>query len=86
MLWFVRSRFFRSCSAIFSLGSAIVVAGYAVLLLAEVFDGHGSPTGNFLLFGLGMFFVALSAVVLIVGLRILSPSRFGPNGNSERMQ
>jgi hypothetical protein len=83
MLWFARTRFFRSCFAVFSLGSAIVVAGYGVLLLAEVFDGHGSPTGNFLLFGLGMVFVALSAVVLVVGLRILAPSRFGPKENSQ---
>ena len=83
MLWFARTRFFRSCFAVFSLGSAIVVAGYGVLLLAEIFDGHGSPTGNFLLFGLGMVFVAFSVVVLLVGLRFLAPGRGDRKENSE---
>jgi hypothetical protein len=70
-----RSRFFRRCLALFSLGSALLVGCYGILLFAEAFDGHGSPVGNFLLFGLGLFLLVLSIIVLIVGFRIWRSAR-----------
>jgi hypothetical protein len=65
-----RSRFLRRCLALFAVGSALIVGWYGVLLLVEAFDGHGSPVGDFLLFGLGLFLLILSLIALIVGLNI----------------
>jgi hypothetical protein len=63
-----RSRFFRGCLALFFMGTALIVGCYGVLVLVESFDGRGSSVGNSLLFGLALFFLGLSSIVLIVGL------------------
>jgi hypothetical protein len=61
------SRFFRTCLALFFVSAALFVGGYGVSLLVEAFDGHGSPGGNFLLIGLGLFLLGLSLIVLVIG-------------------
>jgi hypothetical protein len=63
-----RSRIFRTCLALFFFGAAFIVGCIGLLLIFEAFDVHGSPVGNALLFGLGLFLLALSPIVLIVGL------------------
>jgi hypothetical protein len=48
-----------------------------VLLLFAVLDEHGSPTGTTILFGLGLFHLALSPIIFYVGLinwRLAHPS------------
>jgi hypothetical protein len=72
-----RSRFIRGCLALFFLGTAFIVGGYGVLLLFAVLDEHGSPTGTTILFGLGLFLLALSPIIFYVGLinwRLAHPS------------
>lgn len=63
-----RSRFFRECLAFFFVSAALFVGGYGVLLLVSAFDGKGSPVGNAFLFGLGLFLLIFSPIVLILGL------------------
>lgn len=63
-----RSRFLRTCLALFLSIAAFIVGCYGVLLLFEAFDGHGSPVGDTLLFGFGLFLLALSPIVFILGL------------------
>jgi hypothetical protein len=75
-----RSRFFRGCLALFFLGAAFIVGCYGVLVLFAAFDGHGSPVGSYLLFGVGLFLVAFSPFVFYVGLvnwRLAHPSSEG---------
>jgi hypothetical protein len=63
-----RSRFFRECLAFFFVSAALIVGCYGVLLLFSAFDGHGNPVGNAFIFGLGLFLLVFSPVVLILGL------------------
>jgi hypothetical protein len=63
-----RVRFFRTCLAFFFVGAALFVGGYGVLLFVEAFDGHGSPGGNVLLIGLGLFLLCLSPIGFIAGI------------------
>jgi hypothetical protein len=73
-----RSRFFRRCLALFFFGDAFFIGCYGVLLLFEAFAGHGSPVGNTLLFGLGLFLLVLSPIVFVLGVitwRVAHPSR-----------
>jgi hypothetical protein len=65
---FIRSRFFRGSLAFFFIGTALFVACYGVSLLVEAFDEHGSPGGNVLMIGLGLFLLVLSPIVFIAGL------------------
>ena len=62
------SRFFRECLAFFFASAALIVGCYGVMLLVSAFDGNGSPVGNVLLFGLGLFLLIFSPIVLIFGL------------------
>jgi|HubBroStandDraft_6_1064221.scaffolds.fasta_scaffold289002_1 hypothetical protein len=82
----VRTQFFRVCLALLTVVSAFLIGCYGVLLLAEVFDGRGSPGGNFLLFGLAIFFLCVSVIVLLVGLRRMASGRPHLTENSKRIQ
>jgi hypothetical protein len=86
MLLLVRSQFFRVCLAVLTVVSAFLIGCYGVLLLAEVFDGRGSPGGNFLLFGLAILFLSVSFIVLSVGLRLMASGRSHLTENSKRVQ
>ena len=82
----VRSQFFRVCLALFSIVPAFLVGCYGALLLLEVFDGHGSPGGNFLLFGLAIFFLCVSVIGLLVALRFMASGRAPLTEDSKRIQ
>jgi hypothetical protein len=86
MLLFVRSQFFRVCLALLTVAAAFLIGCYGVLLLAEIFDGRGSPGGNFLLFGLAIFLLCVSVIVLLVGLRLMASGRSHLTENSKRVQ
>lgn len=77
-----RSRFFRGCVALFFLGAAILDGWYSVLVWLVAFDGHGSPTGSSLLFGLGFLLVALSILAFISGLKRLKMARISSTNSS----
>ncbi len=71
-----RSRFFRGFLVFVFIG-AVLVGGLAVSLLVEAAIGRGSFAGSILITGLGLILLALSAVVLIVGIvywRLSQPS------------
>ena len=67
MVSVVRSRFFRGLIAFMLAGAALIVGCYGVLLLVESFNGHGSPEGNFVLFGLALTLLVLSTCAFIFG-------------------
>ena len=63
-----RSRYFRGFLAFFFLGAAFLIGCYGVVLMVDAFDANGSVVGNTALFGLGLFLLVFSPIVLIVGL------------------
>ena len=65
-----RSGFFRTGLAFCLVAAALIVGCYGVLLLVEAFDAHGSAGGNLLLFGLGLFLLGSSLIVLLIGMRM----------------
>jgi TRAP-type mannitol/chloroaromatic compound transport system permease small subunit len=74
----LRSRFYRGLTVFLLAVATVLLAGYGVLLLIEVFKGRGSAGGNALLFVLGLilFVLPLVAFTVVIAFWMLSrPSR-----------
>jgi hypothetical protein len=64
-----RSRIVATCKLVIAIAAALIVACYAVLVLIQAFDRNGSLIGDILLLVVGLFLLALSSVIFIVGIK-----------------
>jgi len=72
-----RSRYVRGLIVFLCACAALLVGGLAVSLLVESTRGHGSSSGNVILFLGGFFLLVLSPAVFILGIVYWSLSRPG---------
>ena len=70
-----RSRYFRGFVVFMYACAALFVAGLGVSLLRGATGGHGSSSGNVLLFAAGSFLLVLSPAVFILGIVYWNSSR-----------
>jgi len=71
----VRSRYFRGFIVFLYAGAALIVAGLGLSLLFGAARGHGTASGNVLLFVTGFLLLILSPAVFILGIVYWNSSR-----------